>query len=74
LAADLGLIEERLGDSATSEIELAQSRDQLAILSGQLQWVADEMKRQQLQETVDRIWTQVESGISSEIGGKQGGQ
>lgn len=74
LAIDLGLIEQRIVDPAVTETELVQSRDQLAILSGQIQWVGDPMKRNQLQESVDRIWKQFENGISAEANGMREGQ
>ena len=60
LAADLDLISECLSSPATTETEMAQARDQLAILAGHVQWVTDELKRNELQKMIDQNWKKLE--------------
>ena len=60
LAADLDQIIDRLSASEVADVEESQARDQLAIIAENVQWVADQMKREQLQKTIDQAWSKLE--------------
>jgi len=50
-----------LSEKAVSESEHAMVRDRLAILEGQLQWLAQQEVRQQLAERVQTLWRQIKA-------------
>jgi MoxR-like ATPase len=60
LARDLNRIEERLGKRDLPDTERTYLKDQLGLLSGRCQWIADEQQRKYLDEQLDQLWKRVE--------------
>ena len=56
LARDIESIKTRLADPDLSDVDRAQLKDQIVVLSGQFQWVSDQPQRDHLQEMVDGVW------------------
>ena len=61
LARDIELIKQRLNSPDATEGELAQAKDQLAIVSGQFQWVEGDEQRKHLENLVEEIWQNIQT-------------
>lgn len=59
LARDVQRLSERLTDESLSAAEQAAIRDQLSLLEGRLQWVADPQAREFLSQQVNSLWQKI---------------
>ena len=59
LARDLERIGARLGNGQLTQTDRAYLEDQLGILSGRCQWVADEQQRAFLEQQIDALWNRL---------------
>jgi MoxR-like ATPase len=63
LAQDLEHLQDRLTAESADEVEISRCKDQLAILSGQLQWITSMQQREHLQTQIDQLWGRFETVV-----------
>lgn len=65
LARDLERIGRRLGESALTDADRSYLRDQLGVLSGRTEWVADASQREQLAKRTKELWPLAGAGAAA---------
>ena len=60
LARDLSRLSERMSAADVSEVDKAYLRDQMGLIAGRCQWVADEQQRGHLETTLSGLWEKFE--------------
>jgi len=69
LARDLERIGGRLGEPSLTAADRSYLRDQLGVLSGRTEWVADESQRAQLARRTQELWPLLDAAVKPAPGG-----